>query len=129
MLYAIVPDASYLNKSGLQLKIDNEQVSVEFASTDGAEVMTQFIRQCNGESVVITSTPQLDDELLKTLIQSFINSTGGTANESLFSARELNEEPKCLLSGDFLCSEVIARSSLEVIEYFKQATRNVTLLI
>jgi len=123
MLYAIVPDASYLSGKSGQLKIDNVQVSVELASTDGHEVMAQFIRQCHAESVVITSTPQLDDELLQTLIQSFINSTGGTVNESLFSARELNEEPKCLLSGDFLCSEVIARSSIEVIEYFKQATR------
>merc|ERR1711935_635627 len=123
MLYAIVPDASYLSGKSGQLKIDNVQVSVELASTDGHEVMAQFIRQCHAESVVITSTPQLDDELLQTLIQSFINSTGGTVSESLFSARELNEEPKCLLGGDFLCSEVIARSSIEVIEYFKQATR------
>ena len=41
----------------------------------------------------------------------------------MVSARELNDEPKCLLSGDFLCSEVVANSSAEVVEYFKQAMR------
>ena len=58
-----------------------------------------------------------DSELSK-LIENFINSSGGSY--SLVSARELNDEPKCLLSGDFLCSEVVANSSAEVVEYFKQ---------
>ena len=70
---------------------------------------------------MISSTPQLEDDVLRQLIEEFINSSGGAY--SLFAARELNEEPKCLLSGDFLCSEVVAKSSLEVIQYFKQATR------
>ena len=61
-----------------------------------------------------------DSELSK-LIENFINSSGGSY--SLVSARELNDEPKCLLSGDFLCSEVVANSSAEVVEYFKQAMR------
>ena len=64
--------------------------------------------------------PKSDSELTK-LIENFINSSGGSY--SLVSARELNDEPKCLLSGDFLCSEVVANSSAEVVEYFKQAMR------
>ena len=64
--------------------------------------------------------PKSDSELSK-LIENFINSSGGSY--SLVSARELNDEPKCLLSGDFLCSEVVANSSAEVVEYFKQAMR------
>ena len=78
------------------------------------------------KSVIISSSANLENELLKSLISEFINSSGGSI-ESLFSARELNDEPKCLLSGDFLCSEVIAKSSIEVIEYFKQATRKLIL--
>ena len=65
----------------------------------------------------------IDTELHK-LVENFINSSGGAY--SLVSARELNDEPKCLLSGDFLCSEVVAHSSQEIVEYFKQGTRNVT---
>ena len=68
----------------------------------------------------IFQNPNSDSELSK-LIENFINSSGGSY--SLVSARELNDEPKCLLSGDFLCSEVVANSSAEVVEYFKQAMR------
>jgi len=121
MLYAILPNETYLNGKN-QIKIENEKITVELASTNGPAVVTQFISQCHSESVIISSSANLENELLKSLITEFINSSGGSI-ESLFSARELNEEPKCLLSGDFLCSEVIAKSSIEVIEYFKQATR------
>lgn len=124
MLYAILPDESYLSAKNV-LKIENEKINVELASTEAQRVSSTFLAKCqSSEGVVISSSPQFDEDVLKQLITEFINSTGG-ASESLFSARELNEEPKCLLSGDFLCSEVVAKSSLEIIEYFKQATRHV----
>ena len=48
MLYAILPNETYLNGKN-QIKIENEKITVELASTNGPAVVTQFISQCHSE--------------------------------------------------------------------------------
>ena len=150
MIYAALPGRSTDQlKSSKEVVIDDQTIKLDFVSTNTNQVIEQFISKTKNqkEVTVLSSTPfdlgldlkkkskkfknskqfrkffsksKPDSELSK-LIENFINSSGGSY--SLVSARELNDEPKCLLSGDFLCSEVVANSSAEVVEYFKQAMR------
>ena len=147
MIYAALPGRSTDQlKSSKEVVIDDQTIKLDFVSTNTNQVIEQFISKTKNqkEVTVLSSTPfdlgldfekkieqknsqrkifqnpKSDSELSK-LIENFINSSGGSY--SLVSARELNDEPKCLLSGDFLCSEVVANSSAEVVEYFKQAMR------
>jgi len=124
MIYAALPGRSSDQlKSSKEVVIDDQTIKFDFISTNTNQVIEQFISKTKNqkEVTVLSSTPfDLDSELTR-LIENFINSSGGSY--SLVSARELNDEPKCLLSGDFLCSEVVANSSAEVVEYFKQAMR------
>jgi len=124
MLYAILPgESGQVQAKKSEIKIENESIKVNLASTDANLVIKSFISKTKNEKerTVLSSSPfDFDGELFR-LVEDFLNSTGGS--HSLLSARELNSEPKCLLSGDFLCSEVLPKNSNEVVEYFKQAMR------
>ena len=68
MLYAILPDESYLSSKGV-LKIENEKINVEFASTEAQRVSSTFLAKCQStEGVVISSSPHFDEDVLKQLI-------------------------------------------------------------
>lgn len=132
MIYVVLPDTAIVTKSvsntSISIKHENgnfETVKIAGHGSQGdLDFIHNFTRQNQSikEKTVISSNAKDLEDVFGPILEHLVVTSGGKF--TLVSARELSQDPKSLLSGsNSTVEEVIAKSSPEIIEYFKQALR------
>lgn len=133
MLYVALPESADNTRAKsateVEIKAENGQVEtvkvIAHAKKSNNDAVLNFITQNKNikEKAIIASNAQDIEDIFVPLLEDLVVTSGGKL--TLVSARELVDEPRSLLSGSTsVIEEVIAKSSLEIAEYFRQALRS-----
>lgn len=129
MLYVALASSCESTKSVSATEIQTENGKKFKVTAHGPADSQNFIKtfvaltKNSKDKAVVAATDKDLENVLPPILEHLVTSSGGKI--ALVSARELtSDEPRSLLSGSYnLLEEVIAKSSPEILEYFRQAFR------